>query len=46
MLDLLRRIKEANTTLRGDLEFVNDWEYFTNGRSGHPLVGNDLLSLV
>ncbi|KAI9879340.1 MAG: acid phosphatase pho5 [Pleopsidium flavum] len=35
MLDLLRRIKDANTTLKGDLEFVNGWEYFTDDPDKH-----------
>ncbi|KAL8942117.1 MAG: hypothetical protein Q9216_001842 [Gyalolechia sp. 2 TL-2023] len=29
MLDLLQRIKDSNITLKGDLAFVNDWEYFS-----------------
>ncbi|OJD35609.1 phosphoglycerate mutase-like protein [Diplodia corticola] len=28
-LDLLNRIKHMNITLKGDLEFVNRWQYFT-----------------
>jgi hypothetical protein len=31
MLDLLKRIKESKQRLAGDLEFANDWEYFTEG---------------
>ncbi|EKG17975.1 Histidine phosphatase superfamily clade-2 [Macrophomina phaseolina MS6] len=29
-LDLLKRIKEANATLKGDLAFAKNWEYFTS----------------
>ncbi len=31
MLTLLRRIKDSRIILRGDLEFVNDWKYFSLG---------------
>lgn len=31
MLQLLKRIKDSNIKLTGDLAFVNDWEYFTKG---------------
>ncbi|KAL8977772.1 MAG: hypothetical protein Q9205_006494 [Flavoplaca limonia] len=31
MLTLLQRIKDSNITLKGDLEFVNDWQYFSLG---------------
>ena len=31
MLDLLQHIREANTTLKGDLAFANDWQYFSQG---------------
>ncbi|KAL8895216.1 MAG: hypothetical protein Q9192_003777 [Flavoplaca navasiana] len=31
MLTLLQRIKDSNVTLEGDLEFVNDWQYFSLG---------------
>lgn len=37
MLDLLKRMRDANTTFKGDLEFVNDWEYFSNGQSSRNL---------
>ncbi|KAI4281681.1 MAG: hypothetical protein L6R38_003499 [Xanthoria sp. 2 TBL-2021] len=29
MLTLLQRIKDSNITLKGDLDFVNDWQYFS-----------------
>ncbi|KAL8683473.1 MAG: hypothetical protein Q9186_000513 [Xanthomendoza sp. 1 TL-2023] len=29
MLTLLQRIKHSNVTLKGDLEFVNNWQYFS-----------------
>ncbi|KAL8652833.1 MAG: hypothetical protein Q9226_004097 [Calogaya cf. arnoldii] len=29
MLTLLQRIKDSSITLKGDLEFVNDWQYFS-----------------
>lgn len=29
MLALLQRIKDSNITFKGDLEFVNDWKYFS-----------------
>ncbi|KAL8732394.1 MAG: hypothetical protein Q9166_002792 [cf. Caloplaca sp. 2 TL-2023] len=29
MLALLQRIKDSNITLKGHLEFVNDWQYFS-----------------
>ncbi|KAI9842419.1 MAG: acid phosphatase pho5 [Sclerophora amabilis] len=35
MLDLLKRIRESSVQLKGDLEFVNDWEYFTQDPSKH-----------
>ncbi|KAI9838929.1 MAG: hypothetical protein M1819_004137 [Sarea resinae] len=35
MLDLLKHIDKANVTLTGDLEFVNDWQYFTEDPSAH-----------
>ena len=31
MLALLQRIQDRNITLTGDLAFVNEWKYFTNG---------------
>jgi hypothetical protein len=31
MLDLLAKIKQSKVVLKGDLEFVNNWEYFTKG---------------
>ena len=31
MLRLLRRIKDSDIKLKGDLAFVNDWDYFTEG---------------
>jgi hypothetical protein len=31
MLALLRKIKDSNVTLKGDLEFVNEWVYFSHG---------------
>lgn len=31
MLALLERIQDWNGTLTGDLAFVNNWKYFTNG---------------
>lgn len=31
MLALLQRIKASNVTLKGHLEFVNDWQYFSLG---------------
>lgn len=30
-IDLLKRVKNSNVTLKGDLAFANDWEYFTPG---------------
>ncbi|KAI9754503.1 MAG: hypothetical protein M4579_004673 [Chaenotheca gracillima] len=35
MLDLLRRIQDSATPLKGDLAFVNNWEYFTQEPSKH-----------
>ncbi|KAH0543203.1 hypothetical protein FGG08_002464 [Glutinoglossum americanum] len=35
MLDLLKRIKESKQKLIGDLEFANDWEYFTQDPDNH-----------
>ncbi|KAH0555685.1 hypothetical protein GP486_006372 [Trichoglossum hirsutum] len=35
MLDLLKRIKESRQKLEGDLEFANDWEYFTQDPDNH-----------
>ncbi|KAI9796572.1 MAG: acid phosphatase pho5 [Candelina submexicana] len=35
MMDLLDRIKGLNITLLGDLQFVNDWEYFTQEPDKH-----------
>ncbi|KAL8839654.1 MAG: hypothetical protein Q9170_001660 [Blastenia crenularia] len=29
MLALLQRIKDSNITLKGELDFVNDWKYFS-----------------
>ena len=29
MIDLYQRIRRAHGTLRGDLAFANDWEFFT-----------------
>ncbi|KAI4163546.1 MAG: hypothetical protein LQ342_002818 [Letrouitia transgressa] len=40
MLDLLQHIKDSNVTFKGDLEFVNDWQYF----SLYPLVEHDQLT--
>lgn len=31
MLALLRRIEDLNITLKGDLDFVNEWDYFSDG---------------
>ncbi len=31
MLQLLKRIRDLNVTLKGDLEFVNTWKFFTDG---------------
>ena len=31
MLRLLRRIKDSNIKFKGDLAFVNDWDFFTEG---------------
>jgi len=28
---LLRKIKDSNITLKGDLEFVKEWVYFSRG---------------
>ena len=36
MLTLLQRIKDSNITLKGDLEFVNDWQYFSLGGFAIP----------
>ena len=48
MLKLLERIAQSNVTLRGDLEFVNQWQFFCDGTpvpsditSSHPL--NDMI---
>lgn len=30
MLELFERIQQANVTLRGDLAFANDWEFFSD----------------
>lgn len=38
MLALLRKIKDSNTTLNGDLEFVNEWVYFSHGVRSLMLV--------
>ncbi|KAL8958149.1 MAG: hypothetical protein Q9193_004735, partial [Seirophora villosa] len=35
MLALLHRIKASNVTLKGHLEFVNDWQYFSLEPSAH-----------
>ena len=35
MLELYHRIANANVTLRGDLEFVNDWDFFTTQPAQH-----------
>lgn len=43
MLDLLKRIKDANTTFKGDLAFVNDWEYFSSGKMPTLRSVQDLL---
>lgn len=29
MLDIVKRIKESNVTLKGDLGFLHGWDYFT-----------------
>lgn len=39
MIALLNRIKDAKVELKGDLAFVNSWEYFTQG------TGSDVRSL-
>lgn len=39
MLALLQRIKDSNIVLKGDLEFVNDWEYFSLGPYPATLIG-------
>ena len=31
MIALLDRIKDSKVELKGDLAFVNEWEYFTQG---------------
>lgn len=41
MLALLERIRDRNITLTGDLAFVNNWKYFTNGL---PLLKDSVLS--
>lgn len=33
MLKLLERIRQSNVTLRGDLDFVNEWQYFCDDPS-------------
>lgn len=40
MLALYQRIQDANVTLKGDLAFVNDWEFFTGepGKTFENLV--------
>lgn len=44
MLALLDRIQDWNGTLTGDLAFVNNWTYFTNGV---PLLGDSVrLTLI
>ncbi|KAK5158655.1 hypothetical protein LTR04_005154, partial [Oleoguttula sp. CCFEE 6159] len=35
MLELVKRIQDANVTLKGDLEFVNRWNYFTFDPQAH-----------
>ncbi|KAK7536406.1 3-phytase B precursor [Phyllosticta citribraziliensis] len=35
MLQMLNRIAEANITLRGDLQFVNDWQFISPEPSSH-----------
>ncbi|KAI9882833.1 MAG: hypothetical protein M1823_005419 [Watsoniomyces obsoletus] len=35
MLALLQRIRDSGVTLKGDLEFVNDWSYFTQDPEKH-----------
>lgn len=40
MLVLLQRIKDSNITFQGDLEFVNDWEYFSLGSSTRTSWGD------
>lgn len=31
MLALLRKIKDSNITLKGDLDFLDEWTYFSDG---------------
>lgn len=31
MIELLERIRDSDVRLKGKLEFVNDWDYFTQG---------------
>lgn len=38
MLTLLQRIKDSNITLKGDLDFVNDWQYFSLGQFAVILI--------
>ncbi|TKA55486.1 hypothetical protein B0A49_12081, partial [Cryomyces minteri] len=35
MLELVKRIQDANISLKGDLEFVNRWNYFTFDPQAH-----------
>lgn len=37
MINLLKRIKQSNVTLKGDLEFVNQWEFFADGMAWHGI---------
>lgn len=30
MLDLIARVKDSGKALTGSLEFLNDWDYFSN----------------
>lgn len=36
MLELVKRIRESGVKFKGDLEFVNNWEYFTDGIASPP----------
>ncbi|KAL8873292.1 MAG: hypothetical protein Q9174_001221, partial [Haloplaca sp. 1 TL-2023] len=44
MLALLQRIKEANVTFKGNLEFVNNWQYFSLGRSSVTLIASFMVT--
>ena len=35
MLELYHRIKDSNVTLKGDLAFVNEWDFFTTEPAEH-----------